>query len=121
MVKAFSLPGYINTTYQESDGSESEDDNDNHSEQFFDYEEDVLELLPPTRSSCFAHTLQLVVKDGLNNAGVFTKVISKVSTIVSFVHKSTIAAEILEGEKGYNLVCLLAGTHNYSWSNPSLQ
>ena len=98
MVKAFSLPGYINT-YQESDISESEDDNDDHSEDIFDYEDDVLDLLPPTRSSCFAHTLQLVVKDGLKNAGVFTKVVSKVSTIVSFVHKSTVAAEILEGEK----------------------
>ena len=98
MVKAFILPGYKNTTYQESDGSESEDDNDNHSEQIFDYE-DVLELLPLTRSSCFAHTLQLVVKYRLNNAGVFTKVISQVSTIVSFVHKSIIAAEIFEGEK----------------------
>ena len=52
MVKAFSLPGYINI-YQESDNNESEFDKDDHSEHIFDYEDDVLELLSPTRSSCF--------------------------------------------------------------------
>ena len=74
MIKAFSLPGYINT-YQESDDCESEDNDENHSEPIFDHKDGVLDLLPSTRSSYLAHTIQLVVKDSMNNAGVFTKVI----------------------------------------------
>ena len=68
----------------------------NHREQIWDYDE-VLVLLPANRSLCLAHSLQPLVKDGFSNAGVFIKVISKLSTIVLIVHKSTV--EILEGEK----------------------
>ena len=46
-----------------------------------------------------AHTLQLVIKDGFKQAGNITKVLSKVSTIVSFSRESTLAAEVLEAEK----------------------
>ena len=47
---------------------------------------------------CFTHT-QLVIKDGFKQAGNITKVLSKVSTIVSFSKKSTLAAKVLEAEK----------------------
>ena len=50
MVKAFSLPEYINTS-QESDNSESEDDNNYHSEYIFDYEK-----------MCLIYLLQLVAR-----------------------------------------------------------
>ena len=112
MVKAFSLSGYINT-YQESDGSESEDDNDNHSEQIFDYEEDVLDLLLPTRSSCFAHTLQLVVKDGLNNASL-PKLYPRYRRLYHLFTNQILPQKYSKVRKGYNLVSLLAGTHSYS-------
>lgn len=49
---------------------------------------------------CFAHTLQLVVKDGLQNADKqVTKFIAKASKIASHVRKSTKATMILEGER----------------------
>lgn len=99
MVNAFSnlsLPGFV-YQQEESDNSDIEDDTDSLIEPNLDFE-DVLALLPPVRNSCFAHTIQLVVKDGLSNADMFTKVISKVSTIISYVHKSCIATDILSGE-----------------------
>ena len=96
MVNAFSLPGF-DTLQQESDQSDSEDDIENYGDKIFEID-DAFDLLPPVRNSCFAHTLQLVVKDGLNKADIFSKVISKVSTIVSHVRKSTVATYVLIGE-----------------------
>ena len=93
MVNAFSLPGF-DTLQQESDQSDSEDDIENYGDPNFELEDDALALLPPVRNSCFAHTLQLVVKDGLNKADIF----SKVSTIISHVRKSTVATDVLIGE-----------------------
>ena len=49
--------------------------------------------------ACFAHTLQLVIKDGLKKAGQLNTVIKKCSKIVSFTRRSTVAADTLEGEK----------------------
>ncbi|MGH0124907.1 UNVERIFIED_CONTAM: hypothetical protein FKN15_020257 [Acipenser sinensis] len=48
-----------------------------------------LDYLPPEWSPCFAHTLQLVVRDALEQAGPIKAVIAKVSKLVSFCHKST--------------------------------
>ena len=48
--------------------------------------------------ACFAHTLQLVVKDGMAKAGQISTVIKKCSNLVSFVHRSTIAADVLRGK-----------------------
>ena len=48
---------------------------------------------------CFAHVLQLVIKDGFKQASNINKVLSKVSTIVKHVRKSVNASEILEPEK----------------------
>jgi len=58
------------------------------------YEETGVEHDP-----CFAHTLQLVVKDGLTQAGSITKVLSKAAHIVSFIRRSTLATDILESER----------------------
>ena len=46
--------------------------------------------------ACIGHTLQLVVKDGL---GTVETVIKKCSNLVSFVRRSTVAADVLRGEK----------------------
>ena len=74
MVNAFSLPGF-DTLQQESDQSDSEDDIENYGDPNFELEDDALALLPPVRNFCFAHTLQLVLKDGLNKADIFSNVI----------------------------------------------
>ena len=49
--------------------------------------------------SCFAHTLQLVVKDGLKEIGSLKRVLQKGAKIVGYVRKSQKATEILEGER----------------------
>ena len=43
----------------------------------------------------FPNTIQQIIKDGFNQAGTINKVLSKVSTIASHVHKSIHASEIL--------------------------
>ncbi|KAG7157476.1 hypothetical protein Hamer_G005919 [Homarus americanus] len=53
------------------------------------------ECLPPNHSPCFAHTLQLVVKDGMEQDGQIKQILAKVSMLVSFCRKSTVAAEVL--------------------------
>ena len=45
----------------------------------------------------FAHTLQLVVKEGLQHAGQLKQIIAKVARLVSHVRKSMTTSEILEG------------------------
>ena len=47
---------------------------------------------------CFAHTLQLVVKDGLKKMGQLKKVIAKASGVVSYVRRSSLASDLLENE-----------------------
>jgi len=83
MLAAFNLPGF-----REVEDEEEED-----------HEEDCccLEYLPENHK-CFAHTLQLVIKDALKSSSDVRNLIATVASIVSFVRKSSIAADILEGE-----------------------
>ena len=97
MMKAFdfSLPGFTpeNEDDDESD-TEEHDTNENLEKS------DQLEGYLPTHSRCYAHTLQLVVKDGLNDASQHMKnVIAKASNIVNHVRKSIHASELVDGEK----------------------
>ncbi|KAF6036847.1 hypothetical protein EB796_004843 [Bugula neritina] len=85
MTKAFGLPGLENIKAKEEESDE--DDRMN-------YEETGVEHDP-----CYAHTLQLVVKDGFKQAGSITKVLSKAAHIVNFIRQSTLATDILEGER----------------------
>ena len=62
-------------------------------------EPDKLSELATEHHACFAHTLQLVVKDGLNKAGQIEHTIKKCSKLASFLRKSTIAADVPNGEK----------------------
>lgn len=51
----------------------------------------------PTRYGCMAHMLQLVVKDGLNEATARIKtLLQKCASLVSTIHKSCKATELLE-------------------------
>jgi len=91
--KAFlTLPGYEDNT---------SDDKDEDSEEY----DDLPSVSPSAESSvdpseflfehhsCFAHVLQLVVKDGLAKAGQIATVIKKCSNLVSFVRRSTVASD----------------------------
>ena len=48
------------------------------------------------RLSCFAHTLQLCVRDGLKNAPHVSKLLGKCQTIAKYSHKSSKIADLLE-------------------------
>uniref|UniRef100_A0A1X7VAT2 HAT C-terminal dimerisation domain-containing protein n=1 Tax=Amphimedon queenslandica TaxID=400682 RepID=A0A1X7VAT2_AMPQE len=99
MKKAFqpiSLPGFVLV-----DSDESEDEDDDSESLGISIEEceeqdqlDVLDNLE--RISCFAHTLQLCIKDGITASRQVTKAIAKVAHIVNHVKKSTKATEKLE-------------------------
>ena len=98
MKKAFqpiSLLGFVLA----DDESEDEDDNNESSgisiEECEEQDQD-LQLDNLERISCFAHTLQLCVKDGINASRQITKAIAKVAHIVNHVKKSTKATEKLE-------------------------
>ena len=95
MIKAFSLPCFEPELPEES--SDSDDD-----EMVDDCDSDTSELLyheideTCQHVRCFAHMLQLVIKEQVGTIG---KVLSKASAIVSHVRKSIHAAEVLESER----------------------
>lgn len=91
MTAAFSLPGYE---------IEDEKDDEHGFDDMHDTEElDVEEIIPGEHMPCLAHTVQLVVKDELKKAGHLNKAMQKASRLVSFARRSTIAADVLDGEK----------------------
>ena len=64
-----------------------------------DQDFDSLLLHLPQRESCFAHTLQLRVLDGLKKMSPKLKeVINKITSIVSSFKRSTVAAEYLKSK-----------------------
>ena len=109
MKKAFaddlSLPGFINEAdidmeiERESDKKISDDEEAENNSEF----DSILKTVPD-RISCFAHTLQLCVKDGISASSRLTSTISKVRRIVNHVKKSTAATERLEELSGKSLV-----------------
>ena len=58
----------------------------------FDDDEDPSDV----RLSCFIHTLQLTVRDGLKNSSFILKVLSKCQTLAKIAHKSSTIADILD-------------------------
>lgn len=48
------------------------------------------------RLSCFVHTLQLCVRDGLKNAPYVSKILAKCQLLSKFSHKSSKMADVLE-------------------------
>ena len=92
MLKAFvKLPG---AEVERGDDSESDEDED----QDFYIPVDSLEKFYhiPQHISCFIHTLQLVVQDGLKDIGSVSPIISKELKMVSFVRHSCKASSLFE-------------------------
>lgn len=54
--------------------------------------------LPVTDQPCFAHTVQLVIKDGLKEAAQVNKVLGKVSKLVTHIRSSTKASDLIGAE-----------------------
>ena len=106
MVKAFadtvSLPGFATSADDEDlmiDESEEMEDDDSELEGAFTNLNLGLE-----RISCFAHTLQLCVRDGLKSAASVTTVLSKAARVVTHIKKSKAATEKMEEVLGKTLI-----------------
>ena len=79
---------------------------------------DGIELLDASshydrRISCFAHTLQLTVKDGLEASRQVKTILAKVSKIVNHIKKSTVATEKLELKNRLGIV----NKNNTRWNS----
>ena len=99
MMKAFvTLPWFGDIDEAEEETSECDSDSEVDSASDEVSAGDVLDdcLAPFKHHSCFAHSLQLVIKDGFRQ---INGIIAKCAKLVSFVHKSTIASDLLEGER----------------------
>ncbi|XP_065907752.1 zinc finger BED domain-containing protein 4-like [Dysidea avara] len=95
--KAFlTLPGYEDVEdHTASDDSEAEGESE--FERCDNVSLDESQVLFE-HHACFAHVLQLVVKDGMAKAGQINTVIKRCSSLVSFVRRSTVAADVLKDE-----------------------
>jgi hypothetical protein len=62
------------------------------------YDDGLIDCDNPSdvRLSCFAHTLQLCVRDGLKNASYVPKLLGKCQALAKFSHKSSKAADLLD-------------------------
>jgi hypothetical protein len=54
------------------------------------------EHLSSVRLSCFAHTIQLCIRDGLKNVIYMTRVLDKCQMLAKFAHKSSKMADLLD-------------------------
>ena len=95
MIKAFetSLPGFY---LMEDDLSGDEDNATSNVEQLDDLKPDTILNFNPKGLTCAAHTLQLVIKDGLKVSKDIFETISKISTLIYSIRKSCPAMEELE-------------------------
>ena len=97
MKRAFTtLPGFEDDLSPNAEEEEDLDDFDLTPEA--NYQSPFQDFLPFDHHSCFAHSIQLVVKDGMTKAGQIGTVIRKCSKLVAFVRRSTVATDELRGE-----------------------
>lgn len=91
LIQAFPLPGWVllEDEYLETESDELE---------FSVLSTEKLDFSLSHKTSCYAHSLQLVVQDGLGAvADSFKDVISRASELVFFYWKSSLLAERIEG------------------------
>lgn len=82
----------VNMPQQQSDDSESEEDNldDEHLwEDITSVEDTELPWSSGERLSCFAHSLQLVVNDGMEEVRAISSTIAKTSRFTTLLHSSS--------------------------------
>ena len=91
--KSFHFTSWIRESDVEDSNSDSEDEIAD-----FELTSYSLDSLSFEHHACFAHMLQLVMKDGMKKVGQINNVLKRCSNLVAFVQKSTIATDLLEGE-----------------------
>ena len=96
---SFEIEAESEESEQEDEGTEETDSSDDEDEAV-----ELEKINIPQRVSCFAHTMQLSVKDGLKACSGISKVLAKAARIVNHVKKSTVATEKVERLYGKTLV-----------------
>ena len=97
MVKAFSIPGYEHDKNCSENDEDSESDDEGSENDVENKIESSVDVCLPKYVRCYAHSHQLVVKDGLKECNSHLKqVVTKASHIVNYVRKSVNASEMLE-------------------------
>ena len=105
-----SLPGFDGVVGEVDEfldlGSGSESDSSDNTMAIEELDKCLRELpICPERLACFAHTLQLCIKDGLKAASALLSAIQKESRkVVKHVKKSTLATKKIETLFGKTLV-----------------
>ncbi|XP_032364673.1 uncharacterized protein LOC116692792 isoform X1 [Etheostoma spectabile] len=87
------------------------------SDQMSEVESPFSELQIGTRTTCVAHTLQLVIKEALKNSRVVENLLSQVHNVVAFFRNSAYWSEVLLKE--YN-VSLCPSSSNCRWNSMML-
>ena len=101
-LKAFDnilLPGFENYFTDGDDTEEQIGDSSIDNFELVSLDDDIVQCLSENfellRLPCFAHTIQLVVKDGIKHASNATAALTKVAKIARFSHSSILFAEKL--------------------------
>lgn len=76
--------------------SEDEEEEDGCELAVVNVEEEMMSF-PPEKTSCFAHSLQLVVREALDDIGTIKSLLLKAHRLIAFCHKSTTTSVFLEG------------------------
>ena len=97
MLKAFRLLEISNEANDDSDTIDIDEEDDLQPVEIDTDLCNELDMIKPHHYPCFAHTLQLVVKDGLEKADQVKRVLGKVSKLVNHVRHSTVASNLFEG------------------------
>ncbi|XP_068454566.1 v-myb avian myeloblastosis viral oncogene homolog-like 2a isoform X2 [Clinocottus analis] len=84
------------------------------SDQMFETESPFSELQIGTRTTCVAHTLQLVIKEALKNSRVVENLLSQVHNVVAFFRSSAYWSEVLLKESN---VSLCPSSSNCRWNS----
>lgn len=107
MRKAFSTCFPQHMTEHEEDDEDDEDDGVEDNNLWTDLPvedqervDGFLQDKSQTRQQCFAHTLQLVIGDGLKDTKIANAALAKVSKLSSLLHSSTSFKDIFEREFG---------------------
>ena len=99
MLKAFRLLKISNNTDKSIDTDDEFDDNDDLQQIEIDNDlSNELDQIQPKHYSCFAHIIQLIIKEGLNNTNQIRRILGKVSRLINHVSHSTVSNDIFDGQ-----------------------
>ena len=99
MLKAFHLLEISNNTDESIDTDDEFDDNDDLQPVEIDNNlSNELDQIQPKHYSCFAHTIQLIIKRGLNNTNQIRQILGKVSRLINHVRHSTVSNDIFDDQ-----------------------